>query len=1604
MRRSALNARARTLRMLKGIPLFLMALILALVMVGVLNAPMRLSAATAGPNNAGTGTSVDGPGTIAWTNPGRITAPTGAPYATAALTTNATSEYLEGTNYGFAIPTDQVITGIQVSIRRMSSSNAGGNSVNDVDLYLLDAGSIVGTDHAVTTDWPTAMGVANYGATNDLWGYAWTPADINDANFGVALSVYNQSGVGNRTAFVDYIQITVTCVPPHTITASTDTGGTISPTGNVTVGEGSSQTFTVTPDATCIVSDVLVDSVSQGRMNSYTFTNVVTDHTISATFEGGWAAPTASLAGAGVVNPNNAWTSNELSADFNNGGDTEDYGTFGLSVPGGATINGIEVSLEGRIAGGGRTMNVSLSGDNGGSFTSVKNQAFVGTETTYILGGPTNNWSATWSPDNCTNANFRVRLTTTAGGGDLYIDQLQVKVHYTTTTPTTLAVDAASGTYGGTCDLTATLSPAVADKTIDFYINGEYKGSDNTDVSGVATLTGVSLSVGADFLYAGTYTGTYNSSGVGADFAGDAEYDPSSGAADLTVNQKALTITGLAGINKVYDGNAIADVDPSAAVLNGVVGSDNVTVDATGATANFDDKHVGTGKTITVTGLVLTGAHAGNYYLVDPTATADITARPIEITADSQARTYGNADPALTWTVTSGGLVGTDNFTGALDRDAGENVGFYAITQGTLDISDGNGGNNYDLTFVNGQLEITPRDIEATPDNQSKIYGDSDPTFTWTVTSGDLVGTDNFTGALGRDPGEAVGSYSITQGTLAIDDGNSGLNYNLTFVSGVQFFIQYKILTITGLTADNKVYDGTTLATIDPSGAVLNGVVGSDNVTVDYSGASANFDNRNVGSGKTVTIIGLVLTGADAGNYGLAQPTATADITLRSIEITADNLTKIYGDADPSLTWTITSGSLGTGDSITGALARDAGETVGLYAVTQSSLAISDGNGGNNYDLTFVNGQLEITQKALTITGIVGYDKVYDGTTVAWVDYTGAWLLGIVGSDNVTATDTLALPTFADKNVGTGKTVTVTGLILVGADAGNYYLVDPTTTASITAATLTITAQPNTKIYDGNISASATPTVVGLQGTDTVTGLSETYDNPNVGTGKTLSVATYTVNDGNGGNNYNVILVTDSAGVINPAGLTITANNRAKTYGDAVTFAGTEFTATGLVGSDTVTSVTLASTGAAASATVAGSPYTIVPSAAVGTGLSNYTITYVNSTLTVNPKALTITANNRAKTYGDAVTFAGTEFTATGLVNADTATSVTLTSTGAGAAAAVGTYPIVPSAAVGTGLANYTITYVNGTLTVDPKALTITADNRAKTYGDVVTFAGTEFTATGLIGTDNVTSVTLASTGTAATAAAGTHAIVASEAAGTGLDNYAITYLDGTLTVNTRALTITASNRTKTYGDTITFTGTEFTATGLVNADTATGVTLTSAGTAASAAVAGSPYAIVPSAALGTGLGNYTITYVNGALTVTKGSGGCTVSSSVATTKHGKTVTLTATVTGTGATGTVTFQDGDTVLGTGTLSDGTATYSTSDLSAGSHFITAVYSGDDNFAGSSSPAITLTVKKAGGINWWLIIGLILGALAVALFFFFLIFFGRRRKKDEGKQTA
>src|SRR5204862_142816 len=145
-------------------------------------------------------------------------------------------------------------------------------------------------------------------------------------------------------------------------------------------------------------------------------------------------------------------------------------------------------------------------------------------------------------------------------------------------------------------------------------------------------------------------------------------------------------------------------------------------------------------------------------------ANLTITARPITVTANPETKVYGTVvDPALTYQVTSGSLVAEDGFTGSLTRVAGENVGAYAIVQGTL-----TAGSNYNLTYAGANLTITLRPITVTADPKAKVYGYADPALTYQITSGSLAFSNTFTGALIRAAGETVTAspYPIQQGTL----------------------------------------------------------------------------------------------------------------------------------------------------------------------------------------------------------------------------------------------------------------------------------------------------------------------------------------------------------------------------------------------------------------------------------------------------------------------------------------------------------------------------------------------------------------------------------------------------------------------------------------------------------------------------------------------------------------------------------------------------------------------------------------------------------------------------------------------------------------------
>ena len=297
--------------------------LVATIAVSLLGNSIAL-ADSSGPRDAGTGSNVAGVGTIDWTSPGNITT-AGTPYATANLTTSAISKYLQGTNYGFngssSIPSGATINGIQVSINRVSSANTGGNSVQDNVVSLIKGGNVVtgtGSNKATTSSWPTSMGTASYGSTSDTWGTTWTPADINASNFGVALSVLNQSSFGSRTASVDYIRVTVTYTPdttPPTVTinqAAAQTDPTSASPINFTVVFSESVSDFATGDVTLSGTASATTATVTGSSTTYNVavSGMVASGTVIANINAGVAHDAAGNANTAATHTDNTVTYN----------------------------------------------------------------------------------------------------------------------------------------------------------------------------------------------------------------------------------------------------------------------------------------------------------------------------------------------------------------------------------------------------------------------------------------------------------------------------------------------------------------------------------------------------------------------------------------------------------------------------------------------------------------------------------------------------------------------------------------------------------------------------------------------------------------------------------------------------------------------------------------------------------------------------------------------------------------------------------------------------------------------------------------------------------------------------------------------------------------------------------------------------------------------------------------------------------------------------------------------------------------------------------------------------------------------------------------------
>jgi hypothetical protein len=354
--------------------------------------------------------------------------------------------------------------------------------------------------------------------------------------------------------------------------------------------------------------------------------------------------------------------------------------------------------------------------------------------------------------------------------------------------------------------------------------------------------------------------------------------------------------------------------------------------------------------------------------------------------------------------------------------------------------------------YVLDSVATTTADITAlhltgsfTADN--KVYdGNASATVLTRNVVGAIVGEDvSLSGGTATFNDKTVANGKTVTLSGASLNGVDKDNYVLDSVATTAANITSVSLTAS-ITAGDKIYDGNINATF--TCALGNGVIGTDDVNC--SGGTAAFDNKNVGTGKTVTASGLGLSGADAGNYSVAATaTDTTDITERSLIVSAAGVNKVY-DGTANATVNLSDDRV-DGDTFTASYTSasfvDKNVANGKI-VNVSDISIVGTDAGNYTFNTTATATANITERTLHVSA-TGANKVFDGNTTATVTL----------ADDRVAGDILTVSydsaNFIDPAVGNNKTINVTGVAVAGLDSGNYtWSTTTTATANITAWTV----------------------------------------------------------------------------------------------------------------------------------------------------------------------------------------------------------------------------------------------------------------------------------------------------------------------------------------------------------------------------------------------------------------------------------------------------------------------------------------------------------------------------------------------------------------------
>ena len=752
------------------------------------------------------------------------------------------------------------------------------------------------------------------------------------------------------------------------------------------------------------------------------------------------------------------------------------------------------------------------------------------------------------------------------------------------------------------------------------------------------------------------------------------------------------------------------------------------------------------------------------------------------------------------------------------------------------------------LEVQNGVLTITPRPITVSANGVSKVYDGSTAATNFNVAAQGLINNDNVTASAiaglytDKNAGNSK-SYTLTGISLG---GADAANYYLSAganLTGSNGTIMPKSVSVSGITAANKIYDGTTTATVAVNGAIINGLVAGDTVNVAATGV---FDTANAGTGKTVNLSSSY-SGADAGNYSfVSQATATASVTPKALTMTGTMVSdKVY---DSTFTAQATQGVLTgfvVGEQVTSTIASAnfVDKNVGNQTATVTYQLANGSNGlAANYSVADTTLTAAITPKNVSIAGLtITARKIYDSTTTAAITGAATLLSQSTGSGNnadgkiytvdplVTLTGTAAA-TYDSKDVLTASTISISGLSLSGAGSSNYTLLPLSQSGTITPKNLTmsgLTLVSPSKTYDGSTTATlqnATGTLqssiavgTGTSGDgmpytgDTVT-LSGTaaanYITKNVGAGITIVFSGIGLSGSEAGN-YTLIQQSPlSNGAITPKSLTVANTTVANKIYDTTTVATlSNGSLVGLIAGD-ASGVVLTQAGTFVDANAGAGKSVNAADSISGASAGNYTLIQPTGlTATISQKAVTINNMQAADKIYDGTT-AGTLSggSLSGIFGSDQA-QVSLSQNGVFISATVGSNIGITSTSSLSGAqsGNYSLVQPTGiTASITTKDLTVSgASVVTKTY-DATTAASLSGGAlVGLVPNDTSTTL-ITPVGSFLDANVGSNKPVSSAFTLSGVlaSNYRLIQPRGlTGTIDKATLTVTpTAGLSKTYG------------------------------------------------------------------------------------------------------------------------------------------------------------------------------------------------------------